>query len=130
MLTSRISLYICFSSHTRKYMHTNRSSIRSFSKSCYTSLSYACSSFVSIALGFLPGGLTLALMPRGSLPSGFTHACSVVPGLYTRWSFVSSLLSMYLLVLSCHINIVSMLSHIQITSSHAFFTNFYQYMHT
>jgi hypothetical protein len=64
---------------------------------------------------FLFDGLTLALMPRGSLPGGLTHAISDAPGffipsglthtffnaprLYTLWSFHSSLLSIYMLVL-------------------------------
>jgi hypothetical protein len=75
----------------------------------------------------------LFAMPQGFLPGGLTHTCSRhlgAKGDTAQWSFISSLLSMYMLVLSCHIKIVSMLSQIQITSSHALFTNFRQHMHT
>jgi hypothetical protein len=78
--------------------------------------------------GFLPSGLT-AISYAPGLSTWWSYTCFVAPRLYTRWSFISLLLFMYMLVLSCHINIVSMLSHIQITSSHALFTNFYQHMH-
>jgi hypothetical protein len=51
MHSSRISLYICFSSHTKKHIHTNTSSMKSFSKTCHTSSCYVCSfSFFLVSL--------------------------------------------------------------------------------
>jgi hypothetical protein len=73
VLSSRISLYICFPSHIRKHMHTNTSSIKKFSKSCHTSPWYACS--CSIFLDSLPIMLQpqdLFLMPRDSTFCSFT----------------------------------------------------------
>jgi hypothetical protein len=42
MQSSRVSLYIC-SRPIPKHMHTNTSSMKSFSKTCHTSSCYACS---------------------------------------------------------------------------------------
>jgi hypothetical protein len=43
--TSRISLYICSPSHTRKHRHTNTSSTFNHVQSTHTSQCYACSLF-------------------------------------------------------------------------------------
>jgi hypothetical protein len=115
--SSRISLYICFSSHTRKYMYTNTSSIKSFSKTCHTSSGYAC--FCSIFLVSLPTSLQpqdLFMMLELQL-TGLTLA---LPTRLEPQDLMFSVHDFVMLVLQHYMCSVFMLSHTQIISSHAF----------
>jgi hypothetical protein len=126
MQTSRISLYICFPSHTRKPMHTNTCSTKSISKSSHTSQCYALCfvflflcfqgynirSYNSLDLLFLrPGAQTLwnLLFP----PMRLQRLCS-----FSVHEFI-------ILVLQHYLCSLFMLSHMQIITSHALFTTHY-----